>query len=237
MLTVVLLPGMDGTGELFKAFAKCLQNTYTVKIISYPAEHTLDYKALAEHVKEQLPETPYLLLGESFSGPVAIALAASEQTKNLRALVLCATFARSPLRLPRSTHRLLALLPVSSALIDMLLGYVTRGFRHQPTYDAILHISQRLNTTVMRHRLAQVMQCDVVQNARDIQSPVLYLQASHERVVNVASFKHLQQAIPHIQKNVINAPHFLLQYAPEQAAHAVHKFIETTVMSSMRTAR
>src|SRR5512147_2728475 len=77
MATLLLLPGLDGTGELFAAFVAALRE-HEVRIITYPHDRALGYPALEEFVREKLPrDQDYFLLAESFSGPVGISIAAS----------------------------------------------------------------------------------------------------------------------------------------------------------------
>src|SRR5512143_111507 len=97
MSTLVLLPGLDGTGRLFGDFIAALGQDIDVIVASYPADTPLDYAELEPLVRAMLPtDRDYVLLGESFSGPLAISLAASAPP-GLRGLVLCCSVARSPL--------------------------------------------------------------------------------------------------------------------------------------------
>lgn len=69
MVTVVLLLGMDGTGELFGAFAGALGDDLPARIVSYPKDRLLSCAELAEFGRNFLPTEGYVLLGESFLGP------------------------------------------------------------------------------------------------------------------------------------------------------------------------
>jgi pimeloyl-ACP methyl ester carboxylesterase len=96
MTTLVLLPGMDGSGLLFRSFISALDSDLTPLVIDYPGAQCLSYSQLTSLVQQRLPPRErYFLLGESFSGPVAIAVAAASPM-NLAGLVLCGTFARNP---------------------------------------------------------------------------------------------------------------------------------------------
>ena len=91
---LVLLPGMDGTGLMFGPILPFLEGL-DPRVVRYPAELT-SYPDCLAFARAQLPlDRPFLLLGESFSGPIAIALAA-ERPEGLQGLVLCVTFARNP---------------------------------------------------------------------------------------------------------------------------------------------
>ncbi len=87
---------MDGTGALFNPFLKKLPDSDKITVISYPPDEKLSYPQLVDFVADKLPQSePIVILAESFSGPVALELAA-RGLKNLKGVVLCATFARSP---------------------------------------------------------------------------------------------------------------------------------------------
>lgn len=93
----VLLPGMDGIGR-FRGFKEALGGETDCLALSYPPDVPLGYDALTTRAREALPrDTDYILVAESFSGPIAIRLAA-ERPPGLRALVLAASFCRSPVR-------------------------------------------------------------------------------------------------------------------------------------------
>ncbi len=69
---VVLLPGMDGTGELFAPFLSSLAGICSVQVIRYPRDADLTYAELQQYVMNQLPVSePITLIAESFSGPIA----------------------------------------------------------------------------------------------------------------------------------------------------------------------
>src|SRR5690349_11939308 len=98
---LILLPGMDGTGELFGPLLAELPIELPVAVVSYPdrAASYADHVAVA---RTELPrDRPFVLLGESFSGPVAVRLAA-EAPSNLRGLILCASFLTCPSPLLRA---------------------------------------------------------------------------------------------------------------------------------------
>ena len=92
-----------------------------------------------------------MLLGESFSGPIAAAIAAAPPP-GLRGLILCATFLRNPRPELGYARFLTGLLPVSLLpgvlLVRMLLGpRADPGLRTQ-LLDAVSRVEDR----VMRAR-------------------------------------------------------------------------------------
>jgi len=99
MTRLVLLPGMDGTGELFGAFADTVRAD--TQVVRYPSTQALDYAELEQFVLSKLPrQEPFVLLGESFSGPVALSIAASRPAL-LRGIGSVSTSSRNCIPLPR----------------------------------------------------------------------------------------------------------------------------------------
>jgi pimeloyl-ACP methyl ester carboxylesterase len=93
---LVLLPGLDGTGDLFAPVVDALGPNVPTQIVRYPLSHASDYAACEAIARGALPtDRPYVLLGESFSGPIAVSIAAAAPP-GLRGLILCSTFARNP---------------------------------------------------------------------------------------------------------------------------------------------
>ncbi len=67
--------------------------------MNYPTDKKLDYDDLLNLVIKMLPkEEPFILLGESFSGPLAIRVAVTIPL-GLKAVVLCASFVTYPQKL------------------------------------------------------------------------------------------------------------------------------------------
>ena len=57
--TLVLLPGMDGTGDLFAPFVNAVENRFLVQVVRYPTDRVLDYEGLFALVRSGLPtDTP-----------------------------------------------------------------------------------------------------------------------------------------------------------------------------------
>ncbi len=95
-MTLVILPGMDGTGLFLDPFILALGTGFDVKVVQYPTSPPLGYTELEDFVSAALPrEGPFFILGESFSGPLAVALAAKDSSR-LNGLILCASFVRNP---------------------------------------------------------------------------------------------------------------------------------------------
>ena len=133
--SLVLLPGLDGTGVLFRPLLGALPPSLPVTVVIYPPDQPLDYEALLPLVMAALPvASPFVLLGESFSGPLALRAAACRPA-GLVGVVLSASFYRSPHPYLPSWIRglvrpaLLRIVPRFSQVKALLGGYSTEGIR------------------------------------------------------------------------------------------------------------
>lgn len=227
----LVLPGMDGTGALLDDFIAAMAPRFDAEVIAYPRDRALGYAELAAFVHPRLPtDRPYLLLGESFSGPVAIALAA-QRPPNLAALALCASFARSPrppwspwsaARLPRwATTLPVSRIPVA-LIAQMMLGRWSDA-RWRARIAATLNA---VRPAVLAHRLDAVRTVDATAALREIDLPMLYLRATRDRLVGADSLSTIQHARPRMRCVEIDAPHFILQACPGQAASAIGQWCD-----------
>jgi len=77
MTRLVLLPGLDGTGELFASFIDALGG-FATQVIAYPTDRAMTYAEHENFVRGKLPaDEDFVLLAESFSGPIGISIAAA----------------------------------------------------------------------------------------------------------------------------------------------------------------
>lgn len=225
--TIVLLPGFDGTGDLFQDFVASLPDDFASHIVRYPTSEDLSYAALLALVRAAvLPSHPIVLVAESFSVPIAIIYAA-DNPSNLKALILCAGFARSPVcGIQRSILRwigpVLFRIAPPRLMIRMLL--VGRG-----ASDSLLSRVRKAVLSVHRHvlvgRLNSVLDCDVRGDVAKNRVPMLYLRADRDRVIAASCGQEIANLNPLCTIAEINGPHLLLQRNPIESANAILSFI------------
>jgi len=217
---------MDGTGELFQPFVDAMPADSEVSVVSYPPDRTLSFEELLAHVREAVPAGPYVLVAESFSGPLAVALAASCPS-NLRAVVLCATFVANPLPWPLRWLRhvpsrfAFTLTPPKWFVRALLTG----SDGDVQLVDAVIAATKLAKPAIMSHRLAQVLHIDVAGLLASVQVPVLYLAGSRDRLVGLRGLKQVSRQLPGLRSVVLDGPHLLLQCRPEQAVREILNFL------------
>jgi len=157
---VVLLPGLDGTGKLFAEFVQHLRPNVDPVIISYPKDQPLGYDELEALVLAALPQDrPFVLLGESFSGPIAIRIGARSPA-GLVAVILCGTFAKNPFPWLGWARPLAAYLPLKSlprwVRAPLMWGSASPQRAPAQMERAIAGVSP----AVIRHRIAALLSVD-----------------------------------------------------------------------------
>lgn len=229
MLTLVLLPGMDGTGIFFEDFAAAVRPDFRPVVVAYPNDPALGYAELEAFARMHLPHNePFLILGESFSGPVAISIAASNPP-GLLGLILCVTFARNP-------HPLLPL--VTAILRPFPAGRIPRFIQYRnlfgrfdsPRLRAKLgELRNLVSARTLKARLEAVASIDVSEKLRRVTVPTLDLRAKHDRVVSRASGDHIKRTLPGVDFAEFDASHLLLQTVPQDALIAIRKFVSDRI--------
>src|SRR5688572_23801952 len=184
--TLVLLPGMDGTGELFAPLVDALGADVSTVVVRYP-DLPLNYVEHLEIARTFLPpDRPYVVLGESFSGPIAVTLAA-DPPPGMLGYVLCASFVCCPrpiLKLLRPTLDLLPPQRVPSVLADyFLLG----RYGSEPLRLAHRRVLQNVSPRALTARLNAIANVDVRNELTRAQMPGLYLRATEDRMVPPAA--------------------------------------------------
>ena len=238
---LILMPGMDGTGELFAPLQAELARVapqVDVHVLRYPADLAdyADLLAFATRTLQQndLTGKPFILLGESFSGPLAIRLAATRPA-GLAGLVLCCTFATAP----RAGLAVLASLAapglrslpqslLSNAVSARMAQLALFGAWRTPQRSALLGAAlAQLPARTLAARLQSVAHCDELRSLASLQCPTLLLRASADRLVPQSATARIQAAVPHAQTHTIAGPHALLQSNPQACAQALASFAST----------
>ncbi|MEZ0231493.1 MAG: alpha/beta fold hydrolase [Methylophilaceae bacterium] len=226
-LTLLLLPGMDGTGLLFRPFIEALGEEFDIKVVTYPTSEPVGYKELELIALQYIPsDSPYIIIGESFSGPIAISIAA-RNPPNLKGLILCGGFARNPVPAFTKLSALIPFLPISFVPISLLAPFILGKFYTKQLKLSLALTLRRVKPEVIRARLNAVLTVDVISKLASIKVAFLYLRATKDNLVQASASKLISQYSPNLKVTEIEAPHLLLQVAPEKAAQIVKDFIRS----------
>jgi pimeloyl-ACP methyl ester carboxylesterase len=225
-MKLVLLPGLDGTGDLFAPFVAAMRQSEPAvecQVVAYPPDREMNYAEHEAFARERLPNDDYVLLAESFSGPVGVSIAASEPP-NLRGLIFCCSFASNPLSWFGPLSRLIKLFPATKMPPELFAPFLYAGHATPELRREHSGAMAKVSARTLRGRVASILSVDYSQQLRRIRVPMLYLLARRDRLIRRSAFNKIDRLRPDIQLQQIDAPHFLLQTQPAQAADAVRNF-------------
>ena len=228
-LRLVLLPGLDATDSQHAGFSAAMQQRgVAVTVIAYPRERALDYAALADFIRQRLPvDSDYMLLGESFSGPLALSIAATPPP-HLRGLILSTTFARSPWLAWRWLQSLLYWAPVRALPLPGL-SWLLLGRWSTPALRAALQAAlASVHVDVLRTRAVAALGVDVAAQAVALRLPTLCLHAVHDRLLPARCQRQLSMLLPDQSSQRLDGPHLMLQARPQAAADVIAAFMHRT---------
>ncbi len=225
MTVLVLLPGLDGTARLLTDFTQAIRPAFEdVQALSYPGDRAADYAQLEALVRPLLPQQhPFVLLGESFSGPLALAIAAAPPP-NLVGLVLSTTFARHPVRSLRPFAALTRFAPVRTLPSPLLAWWLFGRWVTPQRLATLRNALLTVEPAILRARTAAALRADATPCLARIRMPVLCLRARADRLLWPRTTQQLLAGLPQARLVELDAPHLLLQTAPEAAARAIAGF-------------
>ena len=218
---------MDGTGRMFAPLIDAFKNKHIARVVNYPSHEAIGYEELVMQAFGAIPnEGEYFLLGESFSGPIAVRLAAQADDR-LRGVILCCSFITAPVKLVPGLRPLISRLPVS-LIPNRVIEYVLFG-RFRTTHLSKLYrtaISDVADRTLAR-RMRAVNEIDVSKEFSNLRMPLLYLRATEDKLVARKAPQEMTRLNKQLVIVDIRGPHCLLQAAPQEAGKQLMNFMNT----------
>ncbi|NJL84867.1 MAG: alpha/beta hydrolase [Leptolyngbyaceae cyanobacterium SM1_1_3] len=227
-LELVLLPGMDATGLMFKPLLDELPEEIKTEVVDYPTDKILSYDELADLVEARIADKQnVVLLAESFSGPLPIKLLERE-LKNIRGVIFCAAFIERPRPLLLKTAQFLPLKLLRLLFCISLPKFVIRLFflganAIDEMFDSFSEALKQVNPGVVANRLYAI--CLLKQNTYEIDVPCYYIQATQDRLIPTQAVAALKRAAPQIEVKRAEGPHLILQVNPEACAAIITEFV------------
>lgn len=226
-MKLILLPGLDGTGKLFAPFIACLPKEFSASVISYPTREKLNHDQLKNFIVQNLPKNePFALIAESFSGAIAVSIAA-EAPPNLKALVLCASFVSNPAPaiLQTINHKFWFGFSAPVWLVRAMTGLHDCD---KSVVEKLIESVKSVSPEVMSFRLDQIFKLDVREELQRCTVPLLLLHPTRDYFVSQKiGVDGILQLKPEARCVEIDASHFVLQHKPEKAFSVVAEFLES----------
>lgn len=224
-LPVLLLPGLDGSGQLFRRFQAVASGALDLRTVPYPRDRFLDYAELETLVRGRFPRGPFAILGESFGGPLALRIAASAP-RGLVGVILAATFHRRPARpvIARATVLAPAFfrLPLPPHVVRLLLA---GGDASQELVEEVREAVRLVPARVMAARAREALAVDASEPLRRCPVPLLFLGGKNDRLLRREIPDEVRALQPGAEIRMLDTPHLVLQRRPEEAMRIVEEFL------------
>jgi pimeloyl-[acyl-carrier protein] methyl ester esterase len=219
----VLLPGLDGTGTLFSPLL-CALSEMNCEVLSLPKTGSQDYLSIAKNIKSKLPKEDFILVAESFSGPIGATLA-KEQIVNLKGIVFVATFLTAPNKLLLAFAKFLPLklllkLPFSKFSLKLLFLGSDASNKLVNLFKATI---SKLPTSLIKARLSSIY--SLSHNSQTVDLPTLYIQATLDKLVKPKKIDEFKNNYKNLAIKEVEGPHFILQSRPKQCAEIILAFV------------
>jgi len=234
--SLILLPGMDGTGDLFAPILPYLKSSFPVVVVDYPIDQSLDYATLTNKVLKRCPEGRYVLVAESFSGPIAAEIAGRAPDRLLAVIFVC-SFLRTPSRIGALFRNVLQIVPkprppswmTATAVRQRLLN----GCPDERVVQSVVAAVERVEVRVLAERLRGLLGLHALPATPARALPVAYLRATADRLVGDDAWADIRAVYPDAQRFDLAGPHCLLQSHPSEAAAVITRFVANALDLNM----
>jgi pimeloyl-ACP methyl ester carboxylesterase len=229
---LVLLPGLDGTGQLFDPLLSVLPSTFEVSIVRYPTDRTASFRDLFGCIRSVIPwDRPYVVVAESSAGPLALRFVEA-QRNDIRAVVLAASFVSNPFSFQPSADPLKWATSIFSKpwlekepTPDLIRKHLLGEDAPDLLVDRAMEVLRSLKPEVWSSRVQMVLNADARRELQSCEKPILSLQATEDQFVSASATEEIKRLKPSVKTVTIKGPHALLQRNPREVIEAIRAFL------------
>ncbi len=219
---VFLIPGLHGTAALFEPFVAKAPPGFACQSIPLPIGGDQRPDTLAARLAETLPPAErFVLVAESFGGPVATRLAEHFPDRVIL-LVLSNPLTSVPVPFPAGIARGLMhsrLLPPGAVAFLMSGG-------DRDLAEALLVEVRTLSPETLKARLAACSRAQGDDIPEHASGRILTLLGTADRLISPSASRKLLASIPGNTVVEFDAPHLLLQTHPAEAWQAILRALD-----------
>jgi pimeloyl-[acyl-carrier protein] methyl ester esterase len=222
--TLILLPGLQG-GDLFEPFARHIPADLPTRTFAYPTHQRSTHASMLAHLESQLADTDNLiLLGESYSGPLALRFACKHPTR-VRAVILCASFIKPPV--PRllcylAQPFIFARFPLPDFLLRLFIAGTNAP---RPTVGDLRDAIHANRRHVLAHRVSSAAWINAARDLQKCPVPIFCLAAANDHLVGRRALRRIRRIRPSIAFAEIQGPHLILQCRPAESWRQIARFL------------
>jgi pimeloyl-ACP methyl ester carboxylesterase len=224
---LVLIPGLDGTGELFGPLLDLVPETIQTKVVTYSDCDSRQFETVVDHIAEQIPnDRQIVIVAESFGGPVAVSLL--QRNFEVVACVFCATFTKAPYKLLLAlTKYLPTKFLLSKPLPKAILKY---GFLAGDVPQERVKLIQQSILGVPAHKLSERLNLlatiDVTYQLKNLPNiRYCYIKAKNDWLVPGRCAGNFVKGLQDIELIEVDGGHFVLQANPAECWRVIERLL------------
>jgi pimeloyl-ACP methyl ester carboxylesterase len=225
---LLLLPGLDGTDVFFRPLVASLPGWITPVVVPFPTGGANGYPDLLALVRTVLADAGRCyVLGWSFSGPLALMLAAREP-ESVRGVILASSFVTPPRPLYTrlrwgAVEPVIWLIRACRRIPVWLSRRPTDRLRQDKT-----ETWKRVRAGTVAARIRVLLHVDARAVLRNCPCPVLCVAGTSDRIVPARNVEEIVSVRPSTFVQEIDGGHFAIYTNPRAAAAAIAWFLTHT---------
>ena len=220
---VILLPGLHGSRPLFSSFIALSPSWARCRPLALPTIGGQSFEEIADALLPELrPLEGFVLLGESFSGPIAARLSARLGQK-VGLLVLCNPRVETRIRIHEG---ILAPIAASSWMPAWCAAMALSGGDRSVARAALAEV-RSLPKNVLAQRLSAAFSATGGALASYLSPPLLGIVGTGDRLVSPSRSCALLSDVPQGTVAEIDGPHLIVQTRPAEVWAAISEEFES----------
>jgi pimeloyl-[acyl-carrier protein] methyl ester esterase len=220
---VVLLPGLHGSRALFSSFVALAPAWATCLPLALPTVGGQTFDEISDVIFPELKSLEgFVLLGESFSGPIAARLSARLGQK-VALLVLCNPVVEMSVRVPEGILASIA----ASAWMPAWGASMALSGGDMSIARAALDEVRALPKGILAQRLSAVYSATEEELASNLSSPLLTILGTNDNLVSLSRSRAFFSRIKESTIAEIEGPHLIVQTRPAEVWEAISEEFET----------
>ena len=232
-MKIILMPGLNGTEGLFKPFINKKPDYIEIVNVIYPTHEEMSYSELTQYVLKKLESIrdDFILVGESFSGPLAL-FVAQKNPKGLKGIVLVSTFISPPnLKIGKYLPWVLGF-KLTKPLYK--IRSVLSKSKNMFFIEAISKELQKVSPHVLANRIKSVYSVNAHKALLQCHVPMVYFRGKYDIVVPKKNLVQMLMVRKDISVVEFPTQHFLLQSTPIKAWDAINSFMKNNSLETLK---
>jgi pimeloyl-ACP methyl ester carboxylesterase len=220
---VVLLPGLHGSTAMFSSFVALAPPWARCLPVALPTLGDQSFDGLAATIEAELKRLEgFVLVAESYSGPIGARLAARLGQK-VALLVLCNPLVEVGFQLPAG----LAASVVASRVMPVWTAAHTLAGGDRALGRTVLEEVRSLPKEILRGRLNAAFSATASELSSYLVAPLLTILGTRDRLISLGRARHVCSKVPCCTVVELDAPHLVVQTKPAEVWDAISDEFES----------